>query len=120
MKRKRGNHLPGFKAKVALAALKGDKTLAELAERFDVHQNEIKACYERALQKDPTLYGKVAVRWIIDPTGAVPRASLSASTLGNTETEACILRRVRRWRFPPPRGGGVVQVTYPWIFKPSA
>ena len=35
MKRKRRNHLPGFKAKVALAAIKGDKTLAELAEQFD-------------------------------------------------------------------------------------
>ena len=41
MRRKRRNHLPGFKAKVALAALKGDKTLAELAEQFDVHPNQI-------------------------------------------------------------------------------
>ncbi|MFT4824317.1 MAG: transposase-like protein [Halioglobus sp.] len=39
MRRKRRNHLPGFKAKVALAAIKGDRTLAELAEQFDVHQN---------------------------------------------------------------------------------
>jgi hypothetical protein len=36
MKRTRRNHAPGFKAKVALAAIKGDKTLAELAEHFDV------------------------------------------------------------------------------------
>jgi len=36
MRRKRRNHLPGFKAKVALAAIKGDKTLAELSEQFDV------------------------------------------------------------------------------------
>ncbi len=41
MRRKRRNHLPGFKAKVALAAIKNDKTLAELAEQFDVHQNQI-------------------------------------------------------------------------------
>ena len=41
MKRKRRNHLPAFKAKVALAALKGDKTLAELAEEFDVHPNQV-------------------------------------------------------------------------------
>ena len=37
MKRKKRNHLPTFKAKVALAAIKGNKTLAELAEEFDVH-----------------------------------------------------------------------------------
>jgi hypothetical protein len=39
MRRKRPNHLPGFKAKVALASIKGNKTLAELCEQFDVHQN---------------------------------------------------------------------------------
>jgi transposase-like protein len=37
MRRPRRNHTAGFKAKVAVAALKGDKTLAELAEKFDVH-----------------------------------------------------------------------------------
>ena len=37
----RRNHTPGFKAKVALAAIKGDRTLAELAEQFDVHPNQI-------------------------------------------------------------------------------
>jgi transposase-like protein len=41
MRRKRRNHLSGFKAKVALAAIKGDQTLAELSEQFDVHQNQI-------------------------------------------------------------------------------
>jgi len=41
MKRKRRNHLPGFKAKVALSAIKGDFTLAELSEQYDVHQNQI-------------------------------------------------------------------------------
>jgi transposase len=41
MKRKRRNHSTGFKAKVAVAALKGDRTLAELAEDFDVHPNQI-------------------------------------------------------------------------------
>jgi len=41
MKRKRRNHSPGFKAKVALAAMWGDRTLADLAEQFDVHPNQI-------------------------------------------------------------------------------
>ena len=40
-RRPRRNHAPGFKAKVALAAIKGDRTLAELAEQFDVHPNQI-------------------------------------------------------------------------------
>ena len=40
-RRPRRNHSPAFKAKVALAAIKGDRTLAELAEQFDVHPNQI-------------------------------------------------------------------------------
>jgi transposase-like protein len=41
MKRPRRNHTAAYKAKVALAALKGDKTLAELSEKFDVHASQI-------------------------------------------------------------------------------
>ena len=40
-KRARRNHTPAFKAKVALAAVKGEMTLAQLAEHFDVHPNQI-------------------------------------------------------------------------------
>jgi transposase len=40
-KRPRRNHSPAFKAKVALAAVKGDKTLVELSEYFDIHANQI-------------------------------------------------------------------------------
>ena len=40
-RRPRRNHSPAFKAKVALAAVKGEKTLAELAQQFDVHPNQI-------------------------------------------------------------------------------
>lgn len=41
MRRPRRNHSPAFKAKVALAALEGEATLNELAQRFDVHANQI-------------------------------------------------------------------------------
>jgi transposase len=40
-RRPRRNDTPAFKAKVALAAIKGDRTLAQLAEQFDVHPNQI-------------------------------------------------------------------------------
>src|SRR4026207_2221670 len=40
-RRPRRNHTPVFKARVAIAAIKGDRTLAQLAEQFDVHPNQI-------------------------------------------------------------------------------
>ena len=40
-KRKRRNHSPVFKAKVALAAVRGERTLVDLAEQFEVHPNQI-------------------------------------------------------------------------------
>ena len=40
-RRPRRNHTPAYKAKVALAAIKGDRTLAQLSEQFDVHPNQI-------------------------------------------------------------------------------
>lgn len=83
------------------------------------HQGEIKYCYESELNKDPSLAGKVAVAFTIDPTGAVSDATVSESTLGNAKAEQCMLSRIRRWKFPEPKGGGVVAVTYPWLFSPA-
>ncbi len=57
MRRKRRNHLPGFKAKVALAAIKGDKTLAELAEQFDLHQNQIQDWKKQLLDQADSVFG---------------------------------------------------------------
>jgi len=57
MRRKRRNYLPRFKAKVALAAIKGDKTLAELAEQFDIHQNQIHEWKKQLLAQADTVFG---------------------------------------------------------------
>ena len=49
-KRARRNHSPAFKAKVALAAIKGDRTLAQLSDQFDVHVNQITIWKDQLLE----------------------------------------------------------------------
>ena len=57
-KRPRRNHTPAFKAKVALAALKGEKTLAELAQQFDVHPNQITQWKAQLFEGAAGVFGK--------------------------------------------------------------
>ena len=60
IKRKRRNHLLEFKAKLALAVIKGDKTIAEFAELFDVHQNQSTDWKKQLLNSAPDVFGKGA------------------------------------------------------------
>ena len=78
MRRPRRNHTAAFKAKVAVAALKGDKTLAELAEKFDLHANQITQWRAQLLEgaTDPWHYLK-------------PESSLRAQKKMTAESLAC-------------------------------
>lgn len=81
------------------------------------HYNEIKYCYEKELNRNPDLYGKVTVLFLIDGGGRVGEALVQQTTMGSEPVESCMINHVRRWSFPAPRGGGTVQVTYPYVFK---
>jgi transposase len=57
-KRSRRTHSPAFKVKVALVAIKGGKTLAELAHQFDVHPHEITNCGSQLLEGAADIFGQ--------------------------------------------------------------
>ena len=56
-RRPRRNHTPAFKAKVALAAIKGDRTLAQLAEQFDMHPNQITSWKAQLEERAADVFG---------------------------------------------------------------
>ena len=60
MSKKRRNHSPDFKAKVALAAVKGDKTLSELATQFDVHPNQMTQWKQQLLENVNQVFNKTS------------------------------------------------------------
>ncbi|RKH57431.1 adventurous gliding motility protein GltG [Corallococcus aberystwythensis] len=81
------------------------------------NRGQIRYCYESLLNRFPKLGGKVSVKFVISATGAVATSNVAQSTAGNSDLETCVAGRVRTWKFPEPKGGGSVIVTYPFIFK---
>lgn len=62
MKRTRRNHTAAFKAKVALAAIKGEKTLAELGVQYDVHTNQITQWKSELIMRSTEIFATAAER----------------------------------------------------------
>ncbi len=71
-KRTRRNHAPAFKAKVTLAALKGEKTLPDLTQLYDVHPNQITTWKAQLAEGAAGLFGGVAA------AGAAPAVDLKS------------------------------------------
>jgi TonB family protein len=81
------------------------------------HLLEVKRCYEAGLVTSPLIQGRVMIRFTIGAGGDVVAAVVQRSTLGAPAVEECIAASVRAWKFPPPSGGGIVMVSYPFLLK---
>ncbi|AHI05510.1 hypothetical protein BDW_05010 [Bdellovibrio bacteriovorus W] len=88
-----------------------------IAQYIKSQLGQILYCYERQLSASPDLFGKVAVKFTIGPSGSVEQQLIGDTTLKNATVEGCILNRVAAWKFPQPQGGTRVLVTYPFLFK---
>ncbi|EMD8864813.1 IS3-like element ISKpn11 family transposase [Pseudomonas aeruginosa] len=84
-KRPRRNHSPAFKAKVALAAIRGEQTLVELSQQFDVHANQIKQWKDQLLDGATGVFGDEAKAEPAGPTVDVKtlHAKIGELTLEN-------------------------------------
>ncbi|MBR4532024.1 TonB family protein [bacterium] len=80
---------------------------------------KIGQCYENGLAKDKKLAGGVVINFIISASGDVSSAKVQRTTMGNAEVENCVAGVIKKIKFPAPRGGGIVIVNYPFVFKPE-
>lgn len=80
--------------------------------------NQVRACYEQGLQKNPGLTGKVTVNFEVAGNGSLNYSRAKSSTLGHPGVEKCITRKMMNWIFPKPRGGVSVPITYPFLLRP--
>ncbi len=110
----RGNTSPTVGAKDPIVLGSIDK--ATVARIVAQHLPAIRYCYESQLGRNPSLRGKVSVKFVIAKDGSVATSSSRADTLKDSTVTDCVHERFRRMRFPEPRGGGIVSVSYPLVF----
>ena len=91
----------------------------EVIQRI-VRQNfgRFRLCYQDGLRNNPSLQGRVSVRFIIDNHGGVSSAMNGGSDLPDAAVVSCVTRAFYGLSFPQPEKG-IVTVTYPIAFSPA-
>jgi outer membrane biosynthesis protein TonB len=91
----------------------------KLAAFVKARMGPIKSCYENALKRNPSLRGKVSIRFTILETGGLADIAAAQNGLGAPEVAACIVQTMRAWR-TQFRPSGPVTVEYPFVFSPAS
>lgn len=100
----------------ASATVQGSLPKDMIRRVIRAHEGHIRACYEQALQHDPSLAGRLDVSFVVDAAGHVSSAQEAKSTLADPNVGACVVALIRTLHFPAP-SSGVVRVHYPFIFQ---
>ncbi len=115
----RGSRVPRVRTAKAQVSGATDRTVIQRIVR--AHVGEIRGCYNRALRRDPTLQGRVAIRWVISADGTVATAVVDKNEVGDEALGKCIAKQVKTWRFPAvASGSGATLVTYPFMLRVPA
>lgn len=91
-----------------------------VAEAILSHRDEFRYCYEKEINaENANLSGQIGTRFVIGASGRVTQAGIESSSLKNTYVENCVLAVLKRIHFPAPKGGGTVEVRFPFKFNTS-
>ncbi|NBQ54491.1 MAG: TonB family protein [Proteobacteria bacterium] len=100
-------------------AVSGGLSAEEILQIVRANLNQIVNCYDQLLQRSPSAAGKLAVDWSINAQGGVSSVSIAESSISDSQMKGCVTSSIKLWKFPAPRGGQAVQVTFPFTFNPD-
>jgi hypothetical protein len=84
------------------------------------YSDQLRYCYQRRLQQDPEMHGRVVVKFtlrVVDGQGRADPVEIEESGLDNPKTESCLIEVFKEMIFPKPFYGDEVVVRYPFIFN---
>ncbi|MBW1807310.1 MAG: AgmX/PglI C-terminal domain-containing protein [Deltaproteobacteria bacterium] len=106
-----------FKAPKRRMVVRGHLSREAIARVVKQHLRQIQYCYEKNLLLNPNLSGKVIMEWTISTAGSVSLVKTKKNTMASPSVAMCISAKIKGWKFPKPKGKGVVVVAYPFIFN---
>lgn len=96
------------------ATVEGGLDRDQIIAVINRNKGQIIYCYEKGLQAQPEIGGRVAVDFTIGPSGRITVAKVAQSSLGSKYVENCMVTKMKTWKFPKPVGNVNVDVLYPF------
>jgi TonB family protein len=85
---------------------------------INAHSDEFRYCYEKEINaENPKISGKILPKFVIGASGRVTQAGIESSSVKNVNVERCVIQVIKRIEFPIPKGGGTVEVVFPFTFN---
>jgi hypothetical protein len=100
------------------AVMEGGLDRALIEATIMRYLSQVRACYEEGLKRKAGMIGQVTMNFEINGTGALNFSRVQRSSLNDRDVEECISKRMMFWKFPTPKGGVNVKVSYPFMLRP--
>lgn len=96
------------------AEVQGGLDMNQIAAVINKNKGQIIYCYEKGLQQNPNLSGRVGMQFVIGGAGRITTLKVAQSSLRSRSVETCMAAKMRSWKFPQPVGKVNVDVFYPF------
>jgi TonB family protein len=96
------------------------RSMSAINKVVSAEESRLRKVYESMLKRDPGLSGKLVIKFNIQPDGSVSDVTITKTTTNNPSFDERIVSYIKRFKFPAIREGGIVEVTYPFVFTSAS